>query len=171
MKNRKSIYKTSAAIILAMIITFNIIGCCARKPEEILEAMLEIVLPESAETVDYAYGQERIKELEINYFKVTVIMDTSEFEDFEEQIKREFGEAKSDFTKGIISDDLIITKPFLNLNTSGTVIDMDKVDRIYFRYGTGGIRGESQPFTTRYVYAFVMQEEEGKRAVLISYGA
>jgi len=140
--------------------------------EELL-AMLGIELPTDATIENYYQGWEQPTEfIEIQYFAVKVIISTAEMPDFEQQIISVFGEPGSDFTKGIISEYTAITDPFINNHPPGLSIDIKKVDRVYFWYGTGvPLKQEEKPFVTRCVYAFVMQEEDGKRAVYFSYGA
>ena len=193
MKKSKKLYTSCIAILLLILALLSTAGCNFGKhtdepqskeqqseisnderteltEREIITAMLGITLPESAVTEDYIHGIEP-GGVEIHYFRFTVFVDSAEFEELEEQIIIEFGEAGIDYTVGRTSEYVYITHPLINCRSSGLNLDNENVEQIYFRFGTGGFRGESQPYTTRYVYAFIMYEEDGKREVIFSYGA
>ena len=139
---------------------------------EITEAMLGVKLPEDAVIEDYIHKWG----LGTNQgFQLKVTVDKMELEDLEDQIIIDFGKPMVDNEKGISCEDdsykVYFDPVFISSVISSLNINEEKIDRIYFRYGTGGIKGESQPFTTQSVYAFVMREDAGQRVVYFSYGA
>ena len=140
---------------------------------EVVEAMLGITKPDDAVIENYFHGwQEPTEGIRIQYFHLKVTISSAELENFEQQIVGFFQEPRCDYSKGIVSDDVEITKPVIHRYSSGPDVDFDRVDRIYWRYGTGvPLSQESKPFVTRYIYAFVMAEENEERVVYFSYGA
>jgi len=139
---------------------------------EVVEAMLGIIIPDDAIIENYFHGWEDLSEyIRIQYFYLKVTISSSTLDDFEQQIEGFFHEAKCDYSKGEVSDDILVTNPFINLYSSGFDVDLNKVDRIYWTFGIGvPLSQEHKPFVSRYVYAFVMAEEDGERVVYFSYG-
>jgi len=141
--------------------------------QEAMESMLGITLPEDALIEYYIHKWiEPVERIIIQLFSLKATINKADFNDFEQQIITSFGEARTDYSRDIISEDTKITHPFINRSSSGLEnISWDNVERIYFSYRTGvPLEQEHKPFVTRYVYAFVMSEEDGKRVIYFSYG-
>ena len=188
MTMKKTIYALCDISFIALLIIVLASGCkgvdqqfstptyeqqSEQSAAETLKSMLGIALPDSAKISLFISGSEEIIEsVKIPYFCLSVAISSTDIQDFEQQIRIFFGEPKSDFENGVISEETTIVNPAINLNSNGLVLDRDRIERIYFRFGTGApLLQAEKPFITRYVCAFVMQEEDGSRVVHFSYGA
>ena len=137
----------------------------------IIESMLDITLPQDAETEMYAY---KIGDIGDQSFVAKAIISSSDLSDIEIQITDTFGPPEVDYINGIESDSMLLANSIIRSICSicsNYSENQGEVVRVYFRFGTGSpLKSPHQIYTTKSVYAVVLNEENGKNVVCFSYG-